>query len=316
MMVMFTIVAILIATMSLCVFALREGARQSRVNRQVAVAMAIDDPAEAPRPSVQPIHLARRRSGILDALLRVLLNYTYDAPYHWPLSTMAALGLGVATATVLLGSLMYPLWIMGPTAVLDGCLAVRLLSGWQRRRYANQMLRQLPDAIEIMISAVRAGLPVSEAFNIIVNEMPAPSKGEFRLVTSELELGRTADEAIRMISDRTGIAEYAILAVTLAVQSKSGGRLAQTLQVLADTMRQRIALAGRAKALAGEATLSARVLASLPVLAGGVMYFERPDSMVLLFNDPRGQILFGIGVVSLCLGILTMRTMIRKGTTV
>ena len=100
------------------------------------------------------------------------------------------------------------------------------------------------------------------------------------------------------------------------MQSKSGGRLAETLQILGDAIRERIALAGRAKALAAEATLSARVLAALPIVSSIVMYVERPDAFQLMFHDPRGQKLFAVGITTLVLGIFTMRQMIRKGTAV
>jgi hypothetical protein len=112
---------------------------------------------------------------------------------------------------------MYPLWIVCPVAMVAGCQTVRLLFGWQRRRYADRLLRQVPDAIELMISAVRSGLPVSEAFHIINKEMSEPTSTEFQVVVQELGLGRSADEAIRVISDRTGVAEYAILSVTQCV---------------------------------------------------------------------------------------------------
>jgi tight adherence protein B len=132
----------------------------------------------------------------------------------------------------------------------------------------------------------------------------------------EIALGRPAEEALLNVHHRTHVMEFAIFSVTLAVQSKAGGRLAETVQTLADTVRQRVALAGRAKALAGEAKLSARVLASLPFLAALGLYLGRPDSLSPLFNDPRGRVLLSVGIVSLVLGILTMRRMIRTGTTV
>src|SRR6185437_16706229 len=129
------------------------------------------------------------RSRTTDVLLRLLLSYRHGAPGYWPYAYTAAVGIGVATATLLIGLLMYPLWIVSLVALVDGCLVVRLLLSWQQRRYANRLLRQIPDVIELAIGAVRAGLPVSEAFNIITNEMPSPSNVEFRLVVNDLRLG-------------------------------------------------------------------------------------------------------------------------------
>ena len=191
-----------------------------------------------------------------------------------------------------------------------------MLFGSQTRNYCIRLLRQLPDVIEMVVSMVRAGLPIADAFRHIAQDMDGPAGEQFRLVVNDIAFGRTVDEAVRAINTRTGIDEYAMFAVTLVIQSKTGGRLAETLQTLGDTVRQRIALAGRANALAGEAKLSARVLSGIPFVAGDFMYLVRPDALKLFFTDPRGQVLLAFGIVSLIIGILTMRRMIRKGTTV
>jgi tight adherence protein B len=146
--------------------------------------------------------------------------------------------------------------------------------------------------------------------------MPNPTGEQFVLVTQELSLGRSPEEALRTIYERTQIDEYAMFAVTLAVQSKAGGGLAETLQILGDTVRERVALAGRAKALSSETKLSAKVLGSIPFIAGILLSVIRPGAITPLFHDPRGQKLFVVGVISLSLGIVTMQRMIRKGTSI
>ncbi len=309
------IVATLVALMSLCAVALRQDARRRRIDHQLANIRAIEEPAAA-RVLVSQTGRTRQQPKALAQALRVLVNYTPGMPSHWPIGRTVAVGAAVATASIIFGGMLYPLWIVCLVGVADGVMTVRLLLTWQRRRYANKLLRQLPDVIEIFTSSVRAGLPVTQAIAIIGREMPEPSQSEYRHASSELALGRQPDEVLRTIYERTGVEEYAIFAVTLAVQSKSGGRLAETLQILGDAIRERIALAGRAKALAAEASLSARVLAALPVVMSVVMYIQRPQAFELLFHDPRGQKLFAVGLTTLLLGIYTMRRMIRKGTTV
>src|SRR6185295_7524387 len=98
--------------------------------------------------------------------------------------------------------------------------------------------------------------PVNEAFRTVAKEMPQPTAGQFAVVCSELSLGMPPAEAVEAVYRRTQVAEYGIFAVTLAVQLKSGGALTETLQTLGDTVRQRVALAARAKALAGEVIFS------------------------------------------------------------
>jgi tight adherence protein B len=167
-----------------------------------------------------------------------------------------------------------------------------------------------------VVSAVRAGLPVRQAFGTVESEMLSPTRDQFALVRHELDLGRNPEEALLAVYERTHVEEYAIFSVTLAVQSKSGGQLAETLQTLCETIRKRVILAGRARALASESNLAAKVLASIPFIAGIAMYLERRENMEVLFYDPRGQMLLAVGITTLVMGILTMRYMIRKATTV
>src|SRR5436189_140356 len=117
------------------------------------------------------------------------------------------------------------------SASLPSILRSQAGSRWlPLHRLANQLFRQLPDTIELVTSTVRAGLPVNEAFRTIAREMPQPTAGQFAIVCSELSLGRPPEEAIEAVYRRTLVAEYAMFAVTLAVQLKSGGSLAETLQ--------------------------------------------------------------------------------------
>jgi tight adherence protein B len=247
-----------------------------------------------------------------------MLKFQADSPRLFQPTYVVMIGFLMGLMSAIFGSLMLPMtwWQIILGSIFDGCVVARMLFGWQQRRCADQLLRQLPDVLEMVVSAVRAGLPIGESFQMVAREAISPTKEQFAMVSQALSLGTVPDEALRKIYDRTHVEEYAIFSVTLAVQSKSGGKLADTLQILCDTVRKRVALSGRANALAGEARLSAQVLAALPVISCILMYFTRPDSFAILFHDPRGQRMFAYGVILLILGILTMRRMIQKGTTV
>jgi tight adherence protein B len=112
------------------------------------------------------------------------------------------------------------------------------------------------------------------------------------------------------------VAEYAIFAVTLAVQMKSGGRLTETLETLGDTVRQRVALAARAKALAGEVIFSSRALSAAPLIVGGLLYWLNPQSVDLLFYDPTGRTLLAYAIASVLMGTLVIRWMIKRDTAI
>jgi tight adherence protein B len=157
---------------------------------------------------------------------------------------------------------------------------------------------------------------VQEAFRTIAREMPQPTAGQFAIVCSELSLGRPPEEAVEAVYQRTQVAEYGIFAVTLAVQMKSGGNLTETLQTLGDTVRQRVALAARAKALAGEVIFSSRALSCAPLIVGGLLYLINPQTVDLLFYDPTGRTLLAYAAASVLMGTLVIRWMIRRDTAI
>jgi tight adherence protein B len=314
-MIFVAFVALLIVLIAFCLYVLRQDTVQRRVDRQLSVAMGTADQSHVDDSAAQPIRLTQRRAWLAD-FLRVALNYTPNAPGTWPVPYTVMAGLATMMAVIVIGSLIFPLWAMIVVGAFGGCTTVRMLFAWQLRRYQDKLMRQLPDVTELIVGAVRAGMPVSEAFHIVAREMPYPSAEQFGQVTQELALGRLPEEALRTIYDRTGLEEYAMFSVTLAVQSKAGGRLAETLQILGETIRERVALAGRAKALASEAQLSARVLAALPFVAGLALFFEKPGYFNPMFQEPLGHKLLAVGLVTVTLGIITMRGMIRRGTTV
>src|SRR6202012_3066643 len=156
-------------------------------------------------------------------------------------------------------------------AAAAGYGAIRMIFGWEIARYRSKLTAQLPDTIQLLVSATRAGLPVSESFRTLARAAVSPTKEEFQRVEAAMALGDTQDEALLALHLRTGVAEYGIFAVTIGVQARSGGRLAETIQNLADTVRERLGVTGRAKALASEARVSAIIMGSLPFISGTLM---------------------------------------------
>src|SRR6266404_6598625 len=255
-------------------------ARERRINRQVAIALPTSHSASLPS-------IRRLQAGSRWRFLHRLANYNAEMAYAWHPAYVVLAGVIAAAAILYANSLLnFPILYVDLAAAIVAIMVVRGLFGWQQRRIANQLFRQLPDTIQLVTSTVRSGLPVSEAFRIIAREMPQPTAGQFAIVCSELNLGRPPEEAIEAVYQRTQVAEYAMFAVTLSVQMKSGGSLAETLQTLAETVRQRVALAARAKALAGEVIFSSRALTISPVIAGGLLYAANAQNVDLLFSDP------------------------------
>jgi len=303
---------IIVLVLLICAAAitLRLGARQSRIDRQVATALPTSDPASL--PSIRRLQAVSRWRS-----LHRLANYNAEIAYAWHPAYVLLAGVIAAAAIFYVNSLLnfyFSRVQVSLAAAIVAIMVVRGLFGWQQRRLANQLFRQLPDTIQLVTSTVRSGLPVSEAFRIIAREMPQPTAGQFAIVCSEVTMGRSPEEAVEAIYRRTQVTEYGIFAVTLAVQLKSGGSLTETLQTLGDTVRQRVALAARAKALAGEVIFSSRALSLSPFIVGGLLYLINPQTVDLLIYDPTGNLLLAYAAASVLLGTLVIRWMVRRET--
>jgi tight adherence protein B len=282
--------------------------RQRLMDRQLEIAMSTSELAKIPS-------IRRKESASRWQLIYRLANYRPGIRCGWHPAYVLLVGACTAVAILYANRLFaFSTFYVLIGAGVAALWTVRSLFAWQRHRLSNLLLRQLPDAIQLVTSTVRSGLPVNEAFRTIARDMPQPTAGQFAIVCSEMNMGTPADEAMEAVFQRTQVAEYAMFAVTLAVQLKSGGSLAETLQTLADTVTQRVAMAGRAKALAGEVIFSSRALSLAPVIVGGLLYLVNPQSIDLLFTDPTGNTLLAYAVGSVLLGHFVIRWMIRRET--
>jgi tight adherence protein B len=314
--VQFLAILALLAVLLASLVVLQLDGRRRRLEERVGSLPDFANATDAAASARQSIR--RQGSGSARAVLRIRdffgVLVDLDNAKVMPNSMVFAVGILIGLFTTIVAHLylsMPPSVVIG---VIAGLFGVRAIFRWEFRRYAARLRSQLPDAIELLVSTTNSGLPVSEGFRAIAREMPEPTSDEFARIVKEVALGSPVDGALKSLHHRTLVPEYAILAVTLAVQARSGGRLAETISTLADTIRQRMAIVARAHALAGEAKLSAIVLAILPFIGGVMMSLIQPGFLQPLFSDPRGKMLVLVGATTLTLGALTMRWLIRSAT--
>jgi tight adherence protein B len=304
----FVIGMVLALLISAAVTSLWLDARERRINRQLDIALPSSHAASLPS-------IRRSETGSRWQLLHRLMNYQAEIPYAWHPVYVLLAGVIAAAAVFYANRLLeFSDLTVSIAAAIVAILVVRGLFGWQQRLLANELFRQLPDTIQLVTSTVRSGLPVNEAFRTISREMPQPTAGQFAIVCSELSLGSAPEEAVEGVYRRTQVPEYAMFAVTLAVQMKSGGSLAETLQTLGETVSQRVALAARAKALAAEVIFSSRALTAAPVVVGGILYWINPQSVDLLLYDSTGNKMLAYAVASVIAGYFVIRWMIKRET--
>jgi tight adherence protein B len=307
-MAQFPIILALLLLICAASVALFVDGRQSRMDRQVEAALSTSTSVRAPS-------IRRAKPAAKGLFLHRLANYKPGIPQAMhPVYILLAGAVGAMVVFYLNSLFEYPLLFVSIAAFIVALMVVRGLFGSQRHRFVNQLFRQMPDTIEMVTSAVRSGLPIGEAFRSIAREMPEPTAGQFAIICSELNLGRPIDEAMEDVYRRTEVAEYGFFSVTLAVQMKAGGSLCDTLQTLADTVRQRVGMADRATAMAGEVIFSSRALSVSPLVVGAVMYLVNPSMVDLLFTDPTGKKLLAFAGASVLTGTLVIRWMVKRST--
>ncbi len=200
-------------------------------------------------------------------------------------------------------------WIGLP---LEWVVLSRSFFNWCKRRRQDKLFKQFPDALAMIVRAVRVGIPVTDSITAVGREVEAPTGPEFGRLSDELAIGVTLDDALRAMAERNKLQEYRFFATALSLQSQTGGGLSETLENLADVIRKRVAVRQKGVALSAEAKMSSIVLAVLPPFAAVGLWIMNSAYIVLLFVDPLGQKILGGAILMLCLGIWSMKTLIRK----
>jgi len=182
---------------------------------------------------------------------------------------------------------------------------------WRRKRRLKKFAAQLPDALELISRALRAGHSLGSGFNLVNEEMPAPIGVEFGRVFEEQNLGIPMEEALTSFAERIPNLDLKFFATAVILQRQTGGDLAEILDKIGHLIRERFRIWGQVQALTGEGRLSGVVLLALPPVLFGAVYRLNPDYVMMLFTDPMGkQMLFGAIVLQI-LGALTIRKIVN-----
>ena len=178
----------------------------------------------------------------------------------------------------------------------------------QRRR--KKMQEQFPIALDVFVRGLRAGHPIAAALDLLTVEMQDPIGSEFGIVVDEVTYGAELRDALQRMADRWDLDDMRMFVVCLAVQSETGGNLAEILENLSQVIRERASLFMKVRALSSEGRMTAIILTALPVLAFTGLFLVNPK----FYLDVAGEPAFIIGFVGLialyAVGFITIRRMI------
>jgi len=251
---------------------------------------------------------ARRRQKGAHSLARSITQAGLE------LSPGRFLGISAIAAALAAGAAVVagmPIIFAVAVAVICGLGLPRMALGFLARRRVGKFNASFADAIDVIVRSVRSGLPVGEAFNIIVQEMEDPISGEFRLVVEGQRLGLTLEEALARACERVPTAELRFFSIVLAIQQSTGGNLAETLAKLSEVLRARKRMRDKVQAMSGEAKASAMIIGSLPPLVAALLAVVSPHYIAVLFTTNVGHLILFAGASLMSVGVVVMRQMIN-----
>ncbi len=235
------------------------------------------------------------------------------AGLEWSLGIYVAISLIVGSIVfglaVLVGSM--PTSAAFLTAVAAGLglphMTVSFLIGRRKKRFVNLF----PEAIDLMVRGVKAGLPITEAISTAARESLDPVGTELQKMTDGIKLGRKLDEVLWEAAQRLELQEFNFFMISLTIQSETGGNLTETLGNLSNVLRGRRQLLRKVKALSSDAKASAYIIGSLPFIMGLLIYLVNENYMLKLFTDPLGQAMLGFALFMIACGSGVMFRMVR-----
>ncbi len=182
---------------------------------------------------------------------------------------------------------------------------------YRKRKRIRHFERQLPEALELVSRAIRAGHAFSPTLQMVAHELRDPIGAEFRKTFVEINYGVSVPEALKNLANRVDSKDLRFFVTSVIIQWETGGNLAEILESIAYIIRERFKLLGKFKALSAEGKYSAWVLSLLPFIMFFILYIINRDYILILVSDPWGKKITALALVWLCLGIFIMRRMIK-----
>jgi tight adherence protein B len=309
-MLAFTLVIVFIASSGLVVggyvfMTRRRLAREEAARRRLSEPVTFSDDVRLLR------HETVSAIPMLDDLLR-------KAPGTLSLSqAIHAAGMKASPATLVLtggvlgavgfyiGQAQRSLLLSVPLAAL-GLAAPYLYLKWKRRRRIAKFESQLPDAIDMVTNAMRAGYAFQGAMELVGQEIADPLGAEFAQFYEEQNLGMDVRTALLALQSRVPSLDLKMFITAVLIQRETGGNLSEVLENIATVIRGRFRIQGELKTLTAQVRLSSKILGLLPVIVVGLITIMNPSFMAPLFNETVGRILLASAAVSQIIGFIAM----------
>lgn len=208
-------------------------------------------------------------------------------------------------------------WVISRHIVGGALLAILAssLPNWYVDRQQGKRLKafqeQLPDVLSLLVSSLRAGHGLLQAVSLVTQEMPEPTSGEFGRVRREVNLGIPMSEALAHLVQRVRSDDLELVVTAINIQHEVGGNLAEILETISETIRDRVRLLGEIRTMTAQQRLTGTVLAGLPFLLGTALMMINPEYMKGLFQPGFPMLIAGAAVLMVVMGYLLMQRMLH-----
>jgi tight adherence protein B len=193
------------------------------------------------------------------------------------------------------GAVGLPLWVLN----------------WLKKRRLKKFVDEFPNAVDVIVRGVKAGLPLGDCLRIIASEAQEPVRSEFKMVVEQQQLGVTIGDACQSMYKRIPTQEANFFGIVIQIQQKAGGNLSEVLANLSRVLRDRKKMKGKIIAMSMEAKASAAIIGCLPFTVGILTYLSSPAYITLLWTTTAGQIAMVCGLIWMMIGIFVMKKMIN-----
>ena len=187
----------------------------------------------------------------------------------------------------------------------------RWLLGFLKKRREKAFLKALPDAVDVIVRGIKAGLPLFESLKVVVADSPEPLRSEFKAIIETQAIGIPLGDACTRLYERMPVPEANFFGIVIAIQQKSGGNLSEALGNLSKVLRDRKKMSEKIQAMSMEAKASAGIIGALPPIVMLLVYLTTPDYISLLWTHPTGQLMLVGCVIWMSMGVFVMKKMIN-----
>lgn len=183
--------------------------------------------------------------------------------------------------------------------------------GFLKKRRETKFLAALPDAVDVIVRGIKAGLPLFESIKVVAADAPEPLRSEFLAIIETQAIGMPLGEACSRLYERMPLPEANFFGIVISIQQKSGGNLSEALGNLSKVLRDRKKMKEKIQAMSMEAKASAGIIGSLPPIVMILVFLTTPDYIALLWTNSMGQLMLVACAVWMSIGVFVMKQMIN-----